>query len=236
MPWPGLRPGLLNDIEKLPGARILDGQFSAVQQAVGTARTKARQRRFPAQLVEEAKSSGLVARLIEKHKVVGRLWSRRLGDHSRSVIRGARHWTGGGTLTLGLQLIRRTSRRLDTDWTLPAAALRPPWRHVPRSRPPADIADQVHRLADDQRRGVEVAGRTRRVVAYRLLGLLLQRVQPRDRASARKSCSAPRGRNTGRARHCGAQCRTGHCGQSYRRSPRRCGSFAPASAAASCEA
>ena len=31
----GLRPRLLQDIEKLPGARILDGQFSAVQQAIG---------------------------------------------------------------------------------------------------------------------------------------------------------------------------------------------------------
>ena len=69
----GLRPGLLNDIEKLPGARILDGQFSAVQQAVGTARTKPASAAFLHDFVEEAKSSGLVARLIEKHKVVGRL-------------------------------------------------------------------------------------------------------------------------------------------------------------------
>src|SRR5512147_1140437 len=33
----GLRPGLLKDIEKMPGATILPGKFSAVQQAVGTA-------------------------------------------------------------------------------------------------------------------------------------------------------------------------------------------------------
>jgi hypothetical protein len=32
----GLKPRLLNDVEQLPGARILDGQFSAVQQAIGT--------------------------------------------------------------------------------------------------------------------------------------------------------------------------------------------------------
>jgi polar amino acid transport system substrate-binding protein len=69
----GLRPGLLNDIEKLSGARILDGQFSAVQQAVGTARTRAASATFLHDFVEAAKSSGLVARLIEKHKVVGRL-------------------------------------------------------------------------------------------------------------------------------------------------------------------
>ena len=34
----GLRPGLLGDLEKMPGARILDGQFTAVQQAIGTTR------------------------------------------------------------------------------------------------------------------------------------------------------------------------------------------------------
>ncbi len=46
----GLRPGLLKDIEKLPGARILDGQFSAVQQAVGTARTNAAGAAVPARV------------------------------------------------------------------------------------------------------------------------------------------------------------------------------------------
>src|SRR5262249_5702666 len=31
----GLKPRLLTDVQKLPGARILDGQFTAVQQAIG---------------------------------------------------------------------------------------------------------------------------------------------------------------------------------------------------------
>jgi polar amino acid transport system substrate-binding protein len=69
----GLRPRLLEDVEKLPGARILDGQFSAVQQAVGTARKNTAGAAFLRDFVEEAKASGLVARLIERHKVVGRL-------------------------------------------------------------------------------------------------------------------------------------------------------------------
>ncbi|MBV8506780.1 MAG: transporter substrate-binding domain-containing protein, partial [Alphaproteobacteria bacterium] len=69
----GLRPGLMSDLEKLPGARILDGQFTAVQQAVGTARTNSAGAAFLRDFVEEAKKSGLVARLIERHKVVGRL-------------------------------------------------------------------------------------------------------------------------------------------------------------------
>jgi len=69
----GLRPGLLGDVQKVPGARILDGQFTAVQQAIGTARSNAAGAAFLRDFVEEAKKSGLVARLIEKHGVVGRL-------------------------------------------------------------------------------------------------------------------------------------------------------------------
>ena len=67
----GLRPGLLKDIEKMPGAKILDGKFSAVQQAVGTAKANKAGAEFLAGVVEDAKKSGLVARLIERHKVVG---------------------------------------------------------------------------------------------------------------------------------------------------------------------
>jgi polar amino acid transport system substrate-binding protein len=67
----GLRPRLLSDVDKLPGARILDGQFTAVQQAIGTAHKNAAAARFLRDFVEEAKASGLVARLIERHKVRG---------------------------------------------------------------------------------------------------------------------------------------------------------------------
>jgi polar amino acid transport system substrate-binding protein len=34
----GLKPRLPSDLEKLPGARILDGRFTSVQQAIGTSR------------------------------------------------------------------------------------------------------------------------------------------------------------------------------------------------------
>jgi polar amino acid transport system substrate-binding protein len=67
----GLRPGLLKDIQKMPGATILDGKFSAVQQAVGTPKKNTEGAKFLSSFVEEAKRSGLVARLIEKHKVKG---------------------------------------------------------------------------------------------------------------------------------------------------------------------
>ena len=67
----GLRPGLLSDVANLPGSRILDGQFTAVQQAVGTLRSNTAGAEFLRKFVEEAKASGLVASLIEKHHVSG---------------------------------------------------------------------------------------------------------------------------------------------------------------------
>jgi polar amino acid transport system substrate-binding protein len=67
----GLRPRLLQDLEKLPGARILDGRFTAVQQAVGTAKANAAGAAFLRDFIEEVKASGWVARLIERHHIRG---------------------------------------------------------------------------------------------------------------------------------------------------------------------
>ena len=67
----GLKPKLLTDVLKVPGAKILDGRFMAVQQAIGTAKPNTAGAAFLRAFAEEAKSSGLVARLIAKHKVAG---------------------------------------------------------------------------------------------------------------------------------------------------------------------
>jgi len=67
----GLRPRLLNDAEALPGARILEGRFMAVQQAIGTARANTAGAAFLRDFAEEAKASGLVAELIARHGVRG---------------------------------------------------------------------------------------------------------------------------------------------------------------------
>jgi polar amino acid transport system substrate-binding protein len=67
----GLRPRLITDVTKLPGARILDGQFMAVQQAVGTARKNEAGAKFLRDFVEEVKASGFVQKLIDRHKVKG---------------------------------------------------------------------------------------------------------------------------------------------------------------------
>jgi polar amino acid transport system substrate-binding protein len=68
----GLRPALLSNARRLPGSRLLDGQFSSVQQAMGTPRGRddagfAYLRAF----VEEMKASDFVAGRIAAHAVVG---------------------------------------------------------------------------------------------------------------------------------------------------------------------
>ena len=67
----GLKPRLLTDVQKLPGARLLDGQFTAVQQAIGTPKNREASARFLRAFVEEVKASGLVAEAISRNAVQG---------------------------------------------------------------------------------------------------------------------------------------------------------------------
>ena len=67
----GLRPGLLKDVEKAPGLKILDGKFTAVQQAVGTAKANVEGAAFLVDFVEKAKKSGMVQSFIDRHRVKG---------------------------------------------------------------------------------------------------------------------------------------------------------------------
>lgn len=67
----GLKPRLIDDVKKLAGARILDGQFSAVQQAMGTPKKNVAAAKWLAAFVEDAKRSGLVQSFIDKHGVKG---------------------------------------------------------------------------------------------------------------------------------------------------------------------
>jgi polar amino acid transport system substrate-binding protein len=62
----GLVQPLIGLLAKLPGARLLDGRFMAVQQAVGVPRGRDAGLEYLRGFVEEAKASGLVARAIEK--------------------------------------------------------------------------------------------------------------------------------------------------------------------------
>ena len=67
----GLRPRLIQDQANMAGSRILDGCFTAVQQAIGTALRNKAGANFLERFVKEAKSSGLVSELIERHQVRG---------------------------------------------------------------------------------------------------------------------------------------------------------------------
>ena len=67
----GLRPRLTTDLASLPGARILADKFTAVQQAIGTARKNTAAAAWLHDFVEEAKSSGMVAGFIARHGVHG---------------------------------------------------------------------------------------------------------------------------------------------------------------------
>ena len=67
----GLRPRLLQDLDKMPGARILEGRFTAVQQAIGTPKGRPAGAEYLRKFAEDVKASGLVAELIARHKIQG---------------------------------------------------------------------------------------------------------------------------------------------------------------------
>jgi polar amino acid transport system substrate-binding protein len=62
----GLKQALIGLADSLPGSRMLDGRFMAVQQSIGVPKGRAAGLAYLRGLVEEAKASGLVARAIEK--------------------------------------------------------------------------------------------------------------------------------------------------------------------------
>jgi polar amino acid transport system substrate-binding protein len=60
----GLRQALLALADLLPGSRLLEGRFMAVQQAIGVPRGRDAAVAYLGRFVEDAKRSGLVARAI----------------------------------------------------------------------------------------------------------------------------------------------------------------------------
>ncbi len=67
----GLKPRLVTDQEKLPGSRIIEGRFTAVQQAAGTPKGRTAGAEYLRAYIEDIKATGLVARTIEKNGVRG---------------------------------------------------------------------------------------------------------------------------------------------------------------------
>ena len=69
----GLAPPLKDNAENLPGSRVMAGRYTTVRQSVGTKPENAALKAFVEQFIAEAKESGWVAELIEKHGVKGKL-------------------------------------------------------------------------------------------------------------------------------------------------------------------
>lgn len=69
----GLKPTLLESMDKLPDARLLEGRFMTVNHGLGTPRERRAAAEYLKAFVEEMNSSGFVARSIERHGVRGLL-------------------------------------------------------------------------------------------------------------------------------------------------------------------
>jgi polar amino acid transport system substrate-binding protein len=67
----GLKPRLITDAETLPGSRVLDGRFTAIQQSIGTPKGRDGAAKYLREFVEDVKASGFVAQAIAKHGVRG---------------------------------------------------------------------------------------------------------------------------------------------------------------------
>ena len=67
----GLKPNLVADAGKLPGARVLEGRFTAVQQSMGVPKHRVAAASYLAGFVAEITTSGLLRDLISRHRVDG---------------------------------------------------------------------------------------------------------------------------------------------------------------------
>ena len=67
----GLKTGLVTVSQNIPGSRVLNGQFTGIQQAIATKKSHLESIAFLSECVEEFISTGLVAELIKKYQVQG---------------------------------------------------------------------------------------------------------------------------------------------------------------------
>ena len=57
--------------EKLPGSRVLAGRIMAIEQTIASPRERDAAARYVREFIEEAKASGLIARMHADHRVRG---------------------------------------------------------------------------------------------------------------------------------------------------------------------
>jgi polar amino acid transport system substrate-binding protein len=68
----GLKPALLESMDKLPDGRMLEGDFMTVNHGLGTPRDRRSGAEYLRSFAQEMISSGFIARSIEQHGVQGR--------------------------------------------------------------------------------------------------------------------------------------------------------------------
>ena len=66
----GLRPRLVEDAKRLSGSTVLDGQFSAVQQASGTKPERELSHAFLQEFVDHAKAIDYVSRVVSYVRIL----------------------------------------------------------------------------------------------------------------------------------------------------------------------
>lgn len=69
----GLRPALIDNARTIQDARVIEGRFATVRQAIGVQPEHAEAAAFLAETVRELRADGTVQRFIDRHGVTGRL-------------------------------------------------------------------------------------------------------------------------------------------------------------------
>jgi polar amino acid transport system substrate-binding protein len=67
----GLRPRLAEDLPRMPGARIVDGRFMLVEQALATRAGRPAGADFVRDFVHDVRTSGFLARVLQHNQVRG---------------------------------------------------------------------------------------------------------------------------------------------------------------------
>ncbi|HUQ76373.1 MAG TPA: transporter substrate-binding domain-containing protein [Burkholderiales bacterium] len=67
----GLKPKLVEEQARTPGSRVLEGQITGVQQAIGAPKGRDAAAKYLREFAQDVKKSGLVADIIKKHGVRG---------------------------------------------------------------------------------------------------------------------------------------------------------------------
>ena len=67
----GVKPQLEVDAKRVPGLRLLPGQFMAINQAMGTPRGRDAGARYLHDFIDEMKTSGFVAQAFVRHRIDG---------------------------------------------------------------------------------------------------------------------------------------------------------------------